>query len=377
MRQNLTFVLSFALLFNCLYAQVSVERNFDLELAEKDSVTSARIKAALNGFLTEAQESRYSTKYVDSTHLLQYKFFFDKLSGIGQNSTKFNKPLVLKSYPIGAGVYRLTVGFTGISDDGPFIYQITELKAVPDKESYRFYCPFPENTEHFQKLTFDNVTYHFSSSIDESKAAQFADFTQELSELTNVPVPILDYYSFKSLDELLKAYGFLYSARHCNFLCYDLGFTDNQGSTYITGTNNENYVFGFIGDFLYYNLPERERLYWPFIQGISTYYGGYGLSYDNMETLKSQFREELSLNPNINFLQEFKKGRKSSVKRHFSYFVMCAFLYEEALNKKGFQTALKLAFSGNDGEDFFKNMELILGVNENNFHRTILRLIEE
>lgn len=372
---NLAFLITF--LINGLYAQVSVERNLNLELAEKDSLTSIKIEKALNGFLTEAQEKNYSEKYVDTTHLHEYEFFFNKLAGIGKNSEIFNKPLVLKSYPVENGIYRLTIGFTGEREGLPFIYQVTELKAVTYKDYYRFYCPFEENTSHFKTKTFDNLTYHYSTSINETTAKQFVEFTQELAKLTKAPIPQLDYYSFNSLDELLKSYGFLYSARQCNFLCYDLGFTDNKGNTYMTGTNNENYIFGFISDYFYYNLPNRDKIYWPFVQGLSTYYGGYGLSYDDMATLKTQFRQELNSNPNINFLEEFKKGRKSSVNKHFSYYVMSAFLFEEVLNKKGFDEALKLVYSNNDGELFFENLNQVLGVNEKNFHKTILKLIEE
>jgi hypothetical protein len=377
MMKKLNIILLITLLTNGLFAQVLVERNLNLELAEKDSFTSLKIERALNGFLTEAQEKNYSKKYVDSVHLLKYKFFFNKLSGIGVNSQNFNKPLVLKSYPVENGNYRLTVGFSGQIEGQPFIYQITELKAVPYQDHYRFYCPFEDNTKHFKMKTVDNVTYHYSNLFNETKAKKFAEFTKKIAQLIETPIPHLDYYSFNNLDELLKSYGFLYSARQCNFLCYDLGFTDNEGRTYITGTDNENYVFGFISDYLYYNLPNTDKIYWPFLQGISTYYGGYGLSYDDMVTLKRQFRKEYKSNPEINFLEEFKKGRKSSVNRHFSYYVMSAFLFEEALNKKGFDEAIKLVYSGNDGKLFFENLNLVLEVNEKNFHKTIAELIAE
>jgi hypothetical protein len=373
-----TLLLFFGILiYQPAIGQVTVKMNRNLELAEKDSLTSLKIEKALNGFLTEAQEKNYSGKYVDSTHLLKYEFFFNKLAGIGKNSEEFHKPLVLKSYPVENGSYRLTIGFTGESNGQPFIYQMTELKAVPCNDHYRFYCPFEENTRHFKSKTFENVTYHFSNTINEETAKKFVDFTKELAKLTKVPIPQLDYYSFNSLDELLKSYGFLYSARQCNFLCYDLGFTDNEGNTYITGTGNENYVFGFIGDYLYYNLPNNDEIYWPFVQGVSAYYGGYGLSYNDMSMMKSQFRQELKTNPNINFLEEFKKGRKSTVNRHFSYYMMSAFLFEKALNEKGFDEALKLVYSENDGSHFFENLNKVLGVNEKNFHKTILKIIKD
>ena len=357
-----------------LKAQVSVHRNFNLALAEKDSLTSAKIEQALNGFLAEAKASSYSEKYVDSTHFLQFEFFFEKLSGIG-NHPAFHQPLVLKSYQVEEQCFRLTIGFTGERDSQVFIYQITELKAVPYQDHYRFYCPFEDNTRHFATKRFDNVNYHYSTNLDETKAKEFVLFTQELAKLSKGPIPTLDYYAFRDLDELLKSYGFLYSARQCNFLCYDLGFTDNGGRTFLTGTDNPNYIFAYLGEYLYYHLPNPEQIYWPFVQGLSAYYGGYGLSYDDMAEMKKQFRQELIAKPDVDFLAEFKKGRKSSVNRHFSYYVMSAFLFEKALEEHDFTQALSLAYTGNEGEHFFDKLEELLSITEENFHQTIVEII--
>lgn len=371
-------IVFFFIVFVCnqTFGQVSINRNLNLELAEKDSIKSDKLEKSLSAFLLEVQNGDYSNKYVDSLHLKEYEFFFTKLSGIGKQPG-FNDPIILKSYTPDGSIYYVTVAFTGIKDEIPFIYQVTDFKLVPYKNHYRFYCPFKERTANFKTRKFKNVTYYYSGSIDENKASEFADFKDKLSELTKTPKSPLNYYCFESLDELLKSYGFLYSARQCNFLCYDLGFTDSQGKIYLTGTDNENYSFGYIGDYLYYNLPNQEDIYWPFVQGLSTYYGGYGLSYDNMDELKQQFREELKRNPEIDFLKEFNKGRKASINRHFSYFVMSAFLCEEVLKKRDFDDVLKLVYSGSQGEMFFKNLEQILDIDKSDFHETIVELIKE
>ncbi|GAB5554546.1 MAG: hypothetical protein Sapg2KO_41370 [Saprospiraceae bacterium] len=361
-----------------VYSQVNIQRNFNLELAEKDSLTSAKIEASLQGFLAQAQNGDYSSEYVDPEHQKEFEFFFNKLAGIGKdNHPDFNEPIILKSFTADHETYQLTVAFTGQRDGVPFIYQITELQAVPYQDHYRFYCPFRERTANFKRQKIKNVTFYYSGSINEQKAIEFADFKEELSLLTQTPNEKLDYYCFASLDELLKSYGFVYSARQCNFLCYDLGFTDSNGKIYVTGTNNENYRFGYIGDYLYANLPNKESMYWPFVQGLSTYYGGYGLSYENVAELKQQFKAELQRNPQIDFLEEFKKGRKSSVNRHFSYYVMSAFLCEEIIKQKGFDGVLKLVYSGEDGNSFFANLKDVLNIDEQDFHQNILRMINE
>jgi hypothetical protein len=145
----------------------------------------------------------------------------------------------------------------------------------------------------------------------------------------------------------------------------------------VTGTNNENYIFGYLGDYLSYNLPNSEAIYRSFLQGVSSYYGGYAMSYDDMAELKKQFRSAFEENPEMNFLEEFTKGRNSSVNRHFSYYVMSAFLYKEALNAMGFDEALSLVYTGSGGEDLFETLEEVLSIDEAGFHDTILSIISK
>ncbi|MFT4666777.1 MAG: hypothetical protein ACI9XB_003744 [Gammaproteobacteria bacterium] len=212
MTSKAIFLLTF-FIYNLSYSQTSINRNFNLELSE-DSLKATVLESSLNTFLSEAQNGTYSNEYVDSVHLNKYEFFFNKLPGIGKNNNPtFNKPIILKSYTPDEHSYQITVAFTGVKENLPFIYQVTELKAVPYENHYRFYSPFEERTSNFKTKKIKNVIYYYSGTINEEKANEFAAFKDKLSELTQSPKSPLDYYCFENLDELLKAYGFLYSAR--------------------------------------------------------------------------------------------------------------------------------------------------------------------
>lgn len=359
------------------FAQVTIDKNFRVELSEESEIAE-KLETALNGYLTEAYDGEFSEQFVEPNQLKKYDFFFYTLSRLRKNvKVEFHKPTVLKSYTFDGESYFITLSFGGTRDGQPYTYKIFEIKAVPFQESYRFYCVFDDRTANFKTQTIGSVTFHYSGSFDVEKAKKFVNIKEKLCEMTNSKNSELDYYNFQSLDELLRSYGFLFDATKCNFLAYDLGFTDNEGKIYVTGTNNENYSFGYIGDFLYYNLPNTENIYWTFVKGIQTYYGGYGLSGDNMETLKKQFRDEMKANPEIDFLEEFKKGRKASIKRHFSFYVMSSFLYQEVIENYDFETALNLLYSGQKGESFFKNLKKYVNIDESNFHETIVRLINK
>lgn len=366
------------LMYLSAHGQVAVTRNLNLELAEKDSVTSAKLEASLNAFLSEAQRMAYTEAYVDSTHLTTYNFFFRKLAKIGKHNPQiFHAPTVLKSYSQDGHTYFMTVGFTGVQDSVPFIYQITEFKVVPYEDHYRFYCPFEERTATFYTSTYDDVTYHASSPLNEDRVAEFMKFRDELAGYNPLLKAPLDYYCFASLDELLKTYGFLYSARQCNFLYYDLGFMDNDGKSFMTGMADENYQSGFLGEHLYYSLPDKDKMYWPMAVGLSTYYGGYGLGQDEVPVLKRQFREAMQADPSFNLLEEFKKGRKSSVERHFTHYVICAFICDALMDRGAFDQVMALMYSGSQGEGFFEMLNEIMGIHEGNFHEEINNFVNQ
>ena len=44
---------------NISYGQITVDKNFNLELAEKDSIKSLKLERSLNAFLTEAQNGSF------------------------------------------------------------------------------------------------------------------------------------------------------------------------------------------------------------------------------------------------------------------------------------------------------------------------------
>jgi hypothetical protein len=66
---------------------------------------------------------------------------------------------------------------------------------------------------------------------------------------------------------------------------------------------------------------------------------------------------------------------RSSVNRHFTYYVICALLCEEVVNRFGFDQTMVLAHSGENGEQFFARLHGVLGVDEAGFHELTARLI--
>lgn len=351
------------------------DRNLGTELSE-DSTTASVLAASLDGFLSEVAAGTFSEEYVDPTHHTRYEFFFENIpDGTSRrDDVEFNLPSVLKSYTFDEESYYLTISFSGTRGGKPSLFKVMEFKAVPYRDHYRFYCLFEERTSDFKQTSIGDVTYHYRNEFDPEKAKTFVEFKDDFTAATKTTPLGLDYYNFTSLDEMLKSYGILFDATKCNFLCNDLGITDDECRLFVTGMNREDYSRDFLHGHLYYRLADTDKMYRAFREGMAIYYGGSwgGVSLDQM---KDRFRAEMQAHPETDFLEMFRAGRGSSVQRHFSFYFMCGLFFEEILRTHDFDTAMPLLYSGSDGEEFFTNLEEALGVDESNFHETVVRLI--
>ncbi len=352
-----------------------VQRNLGAIYSEDDR-SATDLERSLHGFLSEAQTGEFSARYVDAAHRRSHDFFFNGLRGFALDGVSSPyAPSLQQSYSPDGESYLLTVAFLGRPDGAHAVRKIVEFEARPRPSGYRFFSPFERNTARLATTTLGDVTFHHSAPLDLDAAADFARFREWFTEVTGAASAPLEYYGFERLADLLGAHGFKYDATKCNFLAQDLGFLDDDGGRFVTGTGRPDYIFGYLPDHLEFRCPESEGLYWPFVNGMAAYCGGYALTGEDVDELKAQFRAELAKRPDIDFLAEFEKARKSSVNRHFSHYVMCAFLCEAVTNEHGFEAALQLSYAGADGERFFDLLEELLDIGRDNFHASILELI--
>lgn len=349
--------------------------NLNTELSE-DENTAAVLGESLAGFLAEVVAGEFSGQYTDPAHVERYDFFF---SGIPDGTSRrtdveFQPPSVLKSYSFDERAYYVTVSFSATVAGTPSLLKIIELKALPAGSGYRFYCIFDEKTAGLETASVGDVTFHHFGDLDRAKAQAFVDFKDEFTRLTEAEPIALDYYKFPSLDSMLKAYGILFDAKKCNFLCHDLGITEDGGRLFVTGMDREDYIRDYLHGHLYYRVPDPENMYRAFREGMALHYGGSwgGVSLNEM---KNRFRNELHTNADTDFLEMFRAGRKSSVQRHFSFYFMCGLFCEEIMRRGDFDEVMRMLYSGADGEHFFANLEETLAIDESNFHDEVVRLI--
>ncbi len=357
-------------------SQLVYQMNRGAVFSEDESIASV-LGESLDGLVFAILRGEITHSEITSLDQERHSFFMGALKKLADPSgTNTTPPLVLKSFsPDEDETFLVTVAFMKNHDEGEQIEKIIEFHAYPAGEGYRFRSPLDYRTRNLETRDVGSVRYYFEGSLDQSSAEAFVRFKSDFEQRVGNEQLQLDYYRFETLDDLLRAYGIVYDCTRCNWLKNDLGFMDNNGRSFVTGTGDERFIFDYLVDYMSAYCDDDSDLYPPFVYGMAAYYGGYGLGGDDLNTLKAQFRDRLIEQPDFNLLDEYRKGRKSSVQRHFTNFVICAFICEDAMDRLGFDGMMRIARSGRSEDQFFESVEQLLGIDQDEFHNYIERLI--
>ena len=331
---------------------------------------------ALGQALAEVRAETERPQHLSAADLERNAFFHRRFARLVA-SEDAPTPTLLKGHPVDEDRALLTLAF-GAERDGHFALDaIVELEARPSGDTFVFACPFERNTRHLERTRIAGTTFVHAGPLDEDAARGFAGFRTAFALEAGAEAEPLTYFCFPSLDALLRAYGLVSDRRRGNSPEHDLGFLDAGGRRFATGTDDPDRRFEFVRETLGV-APGAETLYGPFATGLAVSVSDcYGLSGDGLETLKAQFREELARRPDIDFAEEFRKGRGASIHRHFTHFVICAFLAERVIDAHGTAAAIELARSGPDRATFFRKLDALVGVEEAGLHAAVLEAIAD
>lgn len=363
-------------------AKIDVRHNGRVEFSE-DPRIAAKLESALQRFLLEARAASFTPQSVELAHVAEHRFFFEGMKTSlqrEQNGFAARAPVLMKSYPVAEGRYAITLALSGERRNASgaseeMLWKIVELEARPRGDDFRFYCRFEAETRDFTELRIDDVTFCARGPIDAARARRFVDFRKRLCARTGVPATPLRYYKFEGLAELLEAHGLVYDRRKCNFLRCDLGFGDAGGTRFVTGMNREDNLRDYVYAHFRHQLPREDELYRPILEGLAVCYGKTwgGVS---LAQMKERFRRAYAERPDMDFLEEFRKGRKVSVQRHFTFYFIGALICEDLLAQDRFDGIVTLLYSGAKGERFFAKLQQVLGMHEGNFHARVLRMMQ-
>ena len=342
----------------------------------EDPALDAALERALVQALAEVRAETERPRHLSAADLKRNAFFHRRLARLVA-AEDARTPTLLKGHPVGEDRALLTLAFGAERDGHLALDAIVELEARPTGDSFVFVCPFERNIRHLSRTRIAGTTFVHPGPLDEDAARGFAGFRTAFALEAGAETEPLTYFCFPSLDALLRAYGLVFDRRRCNFLEHDLGILDDGGRRFATGTDDPDRRFEFVREVLGV-APGAETLYGPFATGLDVCVSDcYGLSGAGLATLKAQFREELARRPDIDFAEEFRKGRGSSIHRHFTHFVICAFLAERVLAERGTVAALELARSGPERATFFQRLAALVGIDEAGLHAAVLEAIAD
>ncbi len=365
----------FCLFLSFAYSQQDILKNSWTKFS-RDSTINTQLEQSLNSFLTEANKGNYATKYVDQEHLKNNEYFYQEFEQITNSryfkDSLFFKPQLLKSVKDDTNNFYLTIQYIGYAEEKPITKAILNFKAKPKDNYYQFFCLFDENTANWKSTVNDDITFYYFNDYNKEKADEFVRFHRKLEKLTKQKSPIKNYYKCKNTQEALGLFGIEFAFRNANSGS-GFGMSDDNGN-FVTGINSEDYLHDYVHSFFgrIYNSKETWR---EFEEGIAIYYGkNWGVP---LSELKEVLRSELKQNSNFDFLAELKKGRKS--KRfdglHLYDRIINAIIAEKVIEKLGFDAAIDLLYSGDNGENFLQILDKKIRINEKNFNKKIKKLL--
>jgi len=339
----------------------------------KDSIINSNLQNSITNFLSNANNRNFNTKYLDHKHYKKYEYFFNNFEEYSKSTfykdSLFYKPYLLESYSFNKKDYYITLQFSGINTKNEVILnKILQFKAISKNNYYQFFCLFQENTKNWKHKKQKNITFHYSKTYNKKKARNFVNFNRELEDLTKKNSPILNYYKCTDSHEATAIFGILYSTRYAN-AGYGFGMSDDYGN-FITGIDSEDYLHDHVHSF-FGKIYDEKKTWREFEEGIAIYYGGnWGVPLSDLKTV-------LKNDTNLNFLAELKKGKKSKRYDHKHLYdrIICAIIAKEIIEKKGFDEAIDLLHSGNNGETFLTKLNKKLGINETNFNEKLNKII--
>lgn len=370
-----TFTILLTLLLTTTHAQHDILKNSWVKFS-RDSTINDRLKSSLNNFLMEANKGNYTTKYVDQEHLKNNEYFYQEFEQITNSryfkDSLFFKPQLLKSVKNESNDYYLTIQYIGYAEEKPITKAILNFKAKPKDNYYQFFCLFDENTANWKSTINEDITFHYSSSYNKQKADEFVNFHRKLERLTKQKSPIKNYYKCLNTQEALGLFGIEYAFRNSNSGS-GFGMSDDNGN-FVTGINSEDYLHDYVHSFLG-RIYDSKKTWREFEEGIAIYYGkNWGVP---LNELKEVLKNELKNDSNYDFLAQLKKGKKS--KRydglHLYDRIITAIIAEKVIEKLGFDAAIDLLHSGDNGENFLELLDKKIGINEQNFNKRIKKLL--
>ncbi len=309
----------------------------------------------------------------------------DELNDIKRNETLQN-PNFFKAYLenvilLGDTTCFLQLSFLGVKDGEPMLRASFNLIAKQHIDHFIFLSPLQKNIQNWKRVNIEYITYIFPDSIDETKASAFARLDSFYNAKINAPGQQTVFIKADNFPDALHLIGVNYKSDYA-------GYAYNSLADY--SKNKRVVIAGRTGKFPNYDPHDtwHEKLRTvmsdsvinrPVDEGCAYLFGGsWGFSWSQV---LDSFRLYVDQHPGADWLTLYKNDDKFNmgIYKNGIANILNALLVQRIQQEKGFPAVMTLLSCGRREKgdaNYFKALDKITGITENNFNKEIDKLLK-
>ncbi len=273
---------------------------------------------------------------------------------------------LLNCVPFDNNVYHIKLSLIGQLGNGSVFCPISiTLIAEQKNDDFKIKSPFHFNAKHWNSVKVGQITFFHQYSFNRKEATEFVEHSKFLADKLGVEPITLDYYKCENIQEAYKLIGIEYSVR-INGLSRG-SLTNHDLDVFLSGTNKDEYSHDLTHFYFEKAIPDSTRN-WTAEEGynitVTDYWG------ESLDTILTYLTNYMSVNPDRTFLEIFNSNDlvKAPIRARMP---IAAVLIRKIEREQGFDKVLKIIKSGSKKEDFLAALNLVAGINEGNFDKTV------
>ena len=336
-----------------------------LDSSELDSILPR-----LDGFLAHKNQSVSNNPFVDSAYAKVNIAPFQLFTNIESEGTALNfyKPIVLAVLPIiKHKQYVIKLAYMGVAvHNEPKLRLIYTLVAEKRNDNYYFFDAMDYNVRQWNKKQVGSILYIYPNKLNMAKARQMDCVNKTLAQKFSTRVIPIVYYRCDTPEQLLKMMGFDYIDNM--YLSTSGGFAQPWCNKLLSGNNSELYVHELVHFYTNKAFKINSRIV---NEGYATCLGGSGGW--TLEQLKQFAKAYLNKNPGVDIEKAFTNFDRIQYSIPFTY-IVSGLICRDIEKNYGF-SGIKKLFDTKDDELYFKTLQSIITISEEQFPAYVKRLI--
>ncbi len=381
----------FNLLILCLAISLTLQAQTDyLQIPQgvklpKDSIERENLIKSLDRFL---QDTTIYSKFVKPEAKEETAILLSEIQDVQKRHKQEEniKPCLTNLIPVGKTDYMLDVSFMGVKNEQPTLHAIVNFMATPKDEVFLFSSPLQYNTRGWHSIKDGYLTAFYQDEIDKDYIQKDIKYVKRFDEMLGGSWATTDYYcrSCNNMSDLLRLMGIVYSELYNgkNWIMIDFSNKKHNFCFY-----PKHFFEGGIIDphdtfhsRAYSVIPQEKRNRFMICGCAYIYCGSWLISW---EDIQKRFKETVDYKNEKDWLKLYFERYNFGVNKERHLLVtqfVNALIIEKVEKEQGFSAVKKLLASGNmykNRDEFFRILEEVTGINEQNFNKEVAKLIDD